>query len=83
MLKVIITAPRGKMDRLIVQEAYKHSEIQVIGCVGHSGGGYRREDENAGESGRDERPELLVHDVSPASVGCLSVVWMPRGAQDE
>ncbi|MDO4869444.1 MAG: 4-hydroxy-tetrahydrodipicolinate reductase [Bacillota bacterium] len=40
MLKVVITAPRGTMDSLIVQEAYKHSEIEVIGCVGTPGRDY-------------------------------------------
>ena len=40
MLKVVVTAPRGKMDKLIVQEAYKHSEIEVIGCVGSPGKDY-------------------------------------------
>ena len=40
MLKVVVTAPRGTMDSLIVQEAYKHSEIEVIGCVGTPGRDY-------------------------------------------
>ena len=40
MLKVIITAPRGTMDSLIVQEAYKHADIEVVGCVGTPGRDY-------------------------------------------
>lgn len=44
MLKVVITAPRGTMDSLIVQEAYKHEAIQVIGCVGTPGRSYIGED---------------------------------------
>ena len=40
MLKVVITAPRGTMDSLIVQEAFKHEDIQVVGCVGTPGRDY-------------------------------------------
>ena len=40
MLKVVITAPRGTMDSLIVQEAYKHADIEVVGCVGTPGRDY-------------------------------------------
>ena len=40
MVKVIVTAPRGAMDSLIVQEAYKNENIQVIGCVGTPGRDY-------------------------------------------
>lgn len=34
MIKVVITAPKGAMDSLIVQEAYKNENIQIVGCVG-------------------------------------------------
>lgn len=34
MVKVIITAPRGKMGSLIVQEAYKNMDIEIVGCIG-------------------------------------------------
>lgn len=44
MLKVVITAPRGTMDSLIVQEAYRHDDILVIGCVGTPGREYIGED---------------------------------------
>jgi len=40
MVKVVITAPRGAMDSLIVQETYKHEEIEVVGCVGTPGADY-------------------------------------------
>ena len=40
MYKVVITAPRGAMDSLIVQEAYKNEEMEVIGCVGAPGRDY-------------------------------------------
>ena len=34
MVNVVITAPRGAMDSLIVQEASKNEDIRVVGCVG-------------------------------------------------
>ncbi len=40
MLKVVITAPRGAMDGLIVQEAFKHKDIEVVGCIGTPGRDY-------------------------------------------
>lgn len=40
MVKVVITAPRGAMDSLIVQEAFKHKDIEVVGCVGTPGSDY-------------------------------------------
>ena len=40
MVKVVVTAPRGAMDSLIVQEAFKHKDIEVVGCVGTPGSDY-------------------------------------------
>ena len=40
MVKAVITAPRGTMDSLIVQEAYKNENIEVIGCVAAPGRDY-------------------------------------------
>ena len=40
MVKVVITAPRGAMDSLIVQEAFKNENIEVVGCVGTPGADY-------------------------------------------
>ena len=40
MIRLIITAPRGVMDSLIVQEAYKNKDIQIVGCVGRPGADY-------------------------------------------
>ena len=34
MVNVVITAPRGAMDSLIIQEAYKNENIQITGVVG-------------------------------------------------
>lgn len=40
MVKVIITAPRGQMDSLIVEEAWKNEAIEIVGCVGRPGADY-------------------------------------------
>lgn len=44
MVRVVITAPKGHMDKLIVQEAYKHPLIDIVGCVGAPGRDYIGED---------------------------------------
>ena len=40
MVNVVITAPRGAMDSLIIQEAYKNENINVVGVVGAPGRSY-------------------------------------------
>lgn len=40
MVKIAVTAPRGAMDSLIVQEAFRNENIEVIGCVGTPGRDY-------------------------------------------
>lgn len=40
MVNVVITAPRGAVDSLIVQEAYKNENINVVGVVGAPGRSY-------------------------------------------
>ena len=40
MIKIVVTAPRGQMDRLIVEEAYKHENIKIVGGVGVPGRDY-------------------------------------------
>ncbi len=44
MIKIIITAPHGNMDRLIVREAVKRPNIKVVGGVGAPGRPYIGED---------------------------------------
>lgn len=39
-IKTIITAPRGQMDRLIVEEAWKNENIEIVGCIGRPGRDY-------------------------------------------
>lgn len=40
MIKVIITAPKGKMDSLILEEAVKCDAIEVVGAIGPKGRDY-------------------------------------------
>lgn len=40
MVKIVVTAPRGHMDRLIIEAAAKRSEIQIVGGVGTPGRDY-------------------------------------------
>lgn len=40
MLKVIVTAPRGKMGRLNVQAAVKSEDINLVGCIAPMGRDY-------------------------------------------
>lgn len=35
MIKVIITAPKGAMDSMIVKEAWKNPKLEIIGCIGN------------------------------------------------
>ena len=40
MMKIVITAPRGHMDGLILEEAVKRDNIEVVGTVGPKGRDY-------------------------------------------
>lgn len=40
MIRLIVTAPRGAMDSLVVQEAYKNENIEVVACIGRPGADY-------------------------------------------
>ena len=40
MVKVVVTAPRGAMDSLIIQEVCSNDRIRLVGCVGNPGSDY-------------------------------------------
>ena len=40
MIKILVTAPRGHMDSLIIREAVRSSDIEVAGAVGPCGREY-------------------------------------------
>lgn len=44
MVKIVITAPRGNMDRLIVEAADQRDGIEIVGAVGTPGRDYIGED---------------------------------------
>ena len=68
MVKVVITAPRGAMDSLIVQEAFKNENIEVVGCVGTPGRDYIGKD--AGQiCGLGQDIGALVYDSLEAETG--------------
>ena len=68
MVKVVITAPRGAMDSLIVQEAFKNENIEVVGCVGTPGADYIGRD--AGQvCGLGQDIGALVYDSLEADTG--------------
>lgn len=68
MIKVVVTAPRGAMDSLIVQEAFKNEKIEVVGCVGTPGADYIGKD--AGQvCGLGQDIGALVYDSLEAETG--------------
>lgn len=40
MVKILVTAPRGQMDKLIVEAAMKRDDIQIVGGIGTPGRDY-------------------------------------------
>ncbi|MCF0144356.1 MAG: 4-hydroxy-tetrahydrodipicolinate reductase [Firmicutes bacterium] len=75
MIKVVVTAPRGAMDSLIVQEAYKNENIQVVGCVGTPGRDYIGKD--AGQvCGLGFDIGALVYDDIEADVDGVKLIDM-------
>ena len=40
MINIVITAPRGNMDKLIVEAAAKRTDIKIVGGVGAPGRDY-------------------------------------------
>ena len=73
MVKVIITAPRGQMDSLIVQEAYKNKDIDIVGCVGPKGAEYIGRDAGL-VCGLGHEIGTLVYDNLEEIIGKCDVV---------
>lgn len=44
MTDIVVTAPKGAMDSLIIQEACKRKDIRLTGCVGRPGADYIGQD---------------------------------------
>ncbi|MGI6765957.1 MAG: 4-hydroxy-tetrahydrodipicolinate reductase [Lentihominibacter sp.] len=73
MVKVIITAPHGQMDSLIVQEAYKNKDIDIVGCVGPKGAEYIGRDAGL-VCGLGHEIGTLVYDNLEEIIGKCDVV---------
>ena len=67
MVKIIITAPRGQMDKLIVKAACERDDIQVIGGLGPCGRDYIGKDIGL-VCGMGREIGALVHDDLEAIV---------------
>lgn len=61
MIKVIVTAPKGKMDKLIINEAIKRDTMEIVGVVGPRGRSYIGKDVGL-VTGLGEEVNALVYD---------------------
>lgn len=61
MIKVLITAPRGHMDKMIIKAAEKRKEIRIVGALGKPGRDYIGEDVGI-VAGIGEKIGALVYD---------------------
>lgn len=74
MIKTVITAPRGHMDGLIAEEAWKNKELEIVGCVGTPGRDYIGKDICHAVSGIKEETGVLVYDDIDDIIGECDVV---------
>lgn len=74
MVKIVITAPRGNMARLIAQEAYKRKNIQIIGAVGVPGRDYIGKDVGIVSGVGFEIGALVYDDIDEIIEKCDMVV---------
>ena len=74
MVKVVITAPRGHMDGLITEEAWKSKDIEIAGCVGTPGRDYIGSDVGHVVSGINCETGAKVYDDIDDIIGECDVV---------
>ena len=74
MVKVVVTAPRGAMDSLIIQEAYKNPQIELTGVVGAPGRDYIGKDAGLVCGLGQETGVLVCADIGRVIEGCDSVI---------
>ena len=78
MVKVVVTAPRGAMDSLIIQEAYKNPQIELTGVVGAPGRDYIGKDAGL-VCGLGQKTGVLVcDDIGKVIDGCDIVIDFSR-----
>ena len=73
MVKVVITAPRGNMDRLITAEACERSGIEIVGAVGAPGREYIGKDVGIA-AGLGKEVGALVYDDIEAIIDRCDIV---------
>jgi len=74
MVRIVVTAPRGAMDSLIIQEACKIDDIKITGCVGNPGGDYIGSDAGLVSGWGREIGVAVVDDIEKVIDGCDIVV---------
>ncbi|MDO4745891.1 MAG: 4-hydroxy-tetrahydrodipicolinate reductase [Bacillota bacterium] len=74
MIKVVITAPRGNMDKLIVEAAAKREDIKIVGGVGTPGKNYIGKDIGTAAGLSEEVGALVYDDIEKIIDECDLVV---------
>ena len=78
MVKIIITAPRGHMDGLIVKAACERDDIQVVGGLGQAGRNYIGQDIGIAAGMGKEIGALVYDDLEKVIEQCDLVVDFSR-----
>lgn len=74
MIKIVITAPKGNMDKLIVEAAAKRSDIEIIGGVGTPGREYIGNDIGIVSGLGHEIGAIVYDDIEKIIADCDLVV---------
>lgn len=78
MVKIIVTAPRGHMDGLIVKAACERDDIQIVGGLGPAGRDYIGKDIGLAAGLGREIGALVYDDLEPIIEQCDLVVDFSR-----
>lgn len=73
-MKVIVTAPRGKMGRLIIGEAMNRKEVELVGALGHRGRTYMGKDAGLVAGTGQKAGVLCYSDIEEIIEACDVVV---------
>lgn len=74
MIKIVITAPRGHMDKLIVEAAAKRDDIKIVGGIGAPGRDYIGKDIGLVAGVGEELGALVYDDIEEIIDDCDLVV---------
>lgn len=74
MIKIVITAPKGHMDKLIVEAAAKRSDIKIVGGIGAPGRDYIGKDIGIAAGLGSEVGALVYDDIEAVIEQCDLVV---------